>query len=218
MHACTFQITVFKQLYLYFGNEKQVTLNCNEILRVFHDACKRVLRVLYNVIYTRDIRVNFAKIHPRIRNGRCCIIQETLDLSVNAYDAFSWCSYGPAATDSNCLILSLRHRDTLNGVFKKLCLSPRAKEKSFHRCVLVVTKLRVLLSTENVPVARNETIPKTLGKNITRFNRMNKLTSYFNILYWNDGHLQCNVKFNENIRLSWKISRRKNNNKIFAKN
>lgn len=28
---------------------------------------------------------------------------------------------------------------------------------------------------------------------------MKKLTSYFNILYSNDGHLQCNVKFNENV-------------------
>lgn len=165
MRACTFQITVFKQLYLYFENEKQVMLNhneilhvfhdaCKRILRVFHDACKRVLRVLYNAIYARDIRVNFAKIHPRIRDGHCCIIQETLELSVNAYDAFSRCSYGLAATDSNCFVLSLRQKDTLNGLFKKLCLSLRAKEKSFHRRILVVTKLRVLLSIENVPAVK----------------------------------------------------------------
>lgn len=164
MRACTFQITVFKQLYMYFGNKRQVMLNRNEIMRVFHDAWKRVLRVLYNAIYRRYSRKLCKNTSPNTGWTLLYNTRNAESLSVNAYDAFSWCSYGLAATDSNCFVLSLRQKDTLHGLFEKLCSTLRAKEKSFHRRILVVTKLRELLSIENILAVKKWNDTENIGQ------------------------------------------------------
>lgn len=125
-------------------------------MRVFRDARTNFTRILHNAMYKRYSRKLCKKYTSEYRMERCWIIQETLDFSVNAYDAFSC-----ALTDWRRLTVIasfyLYDWETLWTGFSKsfVCLFAQKKNR-FHRRVPVVTKLRGLLSMKNVPAVEKK--------------------------------------------------------------